>query len=145
MDRSPREVSDGEPRTQADEQPVRAQSADESRRAQSPPNGSASQKLSPNGSASEADADEPLLTEASSSDFERRWEQIQVTFVDDPRQAVREAEALVGEVVDELTQMFTKQRADLERTWSRGEDVSTEDLRVGLQRYRSFFRRLLAT
>ena len=129
MERSPREVSDGE----------REQTAEPL------PDSSAGRKQLPNGSTAETGADEPLLTTDSSADFERRWEQIQVTFVDDPRQAVREAEALVGEVVDELSQMFTKQRSDLEHTWSRGEDVSTEDLRVALQRYRSFFRRLLAT
>lgn len=73
-----------------------------------------------------------------------RWEGIQVGFVDHPQQSVREADQLVADVIGTLTETFSRERADLEGHWDRGEEVSTEDLRVALQRYRSFFERLLA-
>jgi len=73
-----------------------------------------------------------------------RWESIQVGFVDHPQQSVREADQLVADVMGTLTDTFSRERADLEGQWDRGEEVSTEDLRVALQRYRSFFERLLA-
>jgi hypothetical protein len=63
--------------------------------------------------------------------------------VDDPRAAVERADALVVEVVQILTTSFTDERSRLEQQWSQGEDVSTEDLRQALHRYRSFFERLL--
>ena len=42
-----------------------------------------------------------------------------------------------------LARSFNEARSSLEEQWSRGDDVSTEDLRITLQRYRSFFERLL--
>jgi hypothetical protein len=72
-----------------------------------------------------------------------QWDAVQAAFVDDPRAAVERADALVAEVVQSLTTSFTDERSRLERQWSQGEDVSTEDLRQALQRYRSFFERLL--
>jgi hypothetical protein len=64
--------------------------------------------------------------------------------VDEPRKAVQEADALVAELMQRLAQTFAAEREDLESRWSGGDDVSTEDLRHGLRRYRSFFERLLA-
>ena len=72
-----------------------------------------------------------------------RWQQIQAEFVDDPRKSVADAHALVDDLVNRIVQEFTNERANLEGQWSRGEEVSTEDLRVCLQRYRSFFTRIL--
>jgi hypothetical protein len=69
---------------------------------------------------------------------------LQTGFVDDPRQSVQQADALVGEVMQRLADMFAHERERLEGQWSRGDDVSTEDLRQALRRYRSFFDRLLA-
>jgi hypothetical protein len=77
--------------------------------------------------------------------FRGRWERVQVMFVDQPRDAVQQAHDLVDELVDRLTQSFREQREGLMGTWTRGEDVSTEDLRLALQRYRSLFNRLLST
>jgi hypothetical protein len=91
-----------------------------------------------------ADDDGPLLPESQGSELQARWEAIQVRFVDDPRNAVEEADALVASTMQQLADGFASAREDLEGQWSRGEDISTEDLRVALQRYRSFFRRLLA-
>ena len=71
------------------------------------------------------------------------WEAVQAAFVDDPRAAVQRAGALVSEVVQNLTESFTTAQSRLEQQWSQGEDVSTEDLRQALHRYRSFFERLL--
>jgi hypothetical protein len=78
-------------------------------------------------------------------EFRVSWERIQTGFVDQPRESVQSAHDLVGQLVERLSQSFARQRDGLEGTWSRGADVSTEDLRVALQRYRSFFDRLLST
>jgi len=72
-----------------------------------------------------------------------QWGAVQAAFVDDPRAAVERADALVVEVVQSLTTSFTDERSRLEQQWSQGEDVSTEELRQALHRYRSFFDRLL--
>ena len=86
----------------------------------------------------------PLLAQADETDLRGRWEDIQTRFVDDPRRAVEDADALVAGVMKSLAEGFAQAREQLEGQWSRGEDVSTEDLRVALQRYRSFFQRLLS-
>ena len=83
-----------------------------------------------------------LSTEVSGS-FRSRWLEIQGMFVDDPRAAVQEADALVSEVVEKITQMFSGEHSSLESQWKQGNDVSTEDLRKALQHYRSFFNRLV--
>jgi hypothetical protein len=85
-----------------------------------------------------------LLPEGQESDFQRRWEEIQTRFVDDPRQAVEDADALVAGVMQRIAEGFAQARDGLEGQWSRGEDVGTEELRLALQRYRAFFRRLLS-
>ena len=77
------------------------------------------------------------------SDFNSRWSEIQTGFVDEPRRAVQQADALVSDVISRIADSFSRERAQLEQQWDRGDDVSTEDLRVALQRYRSFFSRLL--
>ena len=86
----------------------------------------------------------PLLDQADEADLRTRWEEIQTRFVDDPRQAVEDADALVAGVMKRMAESFAQAREQLEGQWSRGEDVGTEDLRVALQRYRSFFQRLLS-
>jgi hypothetical protein len=91
-----------------------------------------------------AEDEGPLLPESQGEELQARWETIQTRFVDDPRSAVEEADALVASTMQQLADGFASAREDLEAQWSRGEDASTEDLRVALQRYRSFFRRLLA-
>jgi hypothetical protein len=89
--------------------------------------------------------DAPELFERDeSSGYQSRWETVQTNFVDDPRRTVEEADELVAEVMRRLAESFAAERERLESQWGRGEDVSTEDLRVALQRYRSFFQRLLA-
>jgi hypothetical protein len=90
------------------------------------------------------DTNQPLLPDEEGSGFRERWERIQTSFVDEPRKSVEEADRLVAEVMQRLARSFADERSDLEQQWDRGEDVSTEDLRVSLQRYRAFFARLLA-
>jgi hypothetical protein len=85
-----------------------------------------------------------LFDEAATGDLRRRWDGIQTGFVDEPRGAVEQADALVAECMQRLADTFARERQGLEQQWSRGDDVSTEDLRVALRRYRSFFDRLLA-
>jgi len=84
-----------------------------------------------------------LLSSDEAVAFRSRWDAVQTGFVDEPRQAVEQADALVAQAIQRLAETFTTERAKLEGQWSRGTDVSTEDLRVTLQRYRSFFDRLL--
>jgi len=85
----------------------------------------------------------PLLDDQVSEHFRTRWSEVQGEFVDDPRAAVQKADALVSEVVGQITRMFTDERSTLEGQWKQGSDVSTEDLRKALQHYRSFFNRLM--
>jgi hypothetical protein len=75
--------------------------------------------------------------------FRSRWDAIQTGFVDEPRHSVEQADSLVAEVMKRLAETFADERAKLEQQWSQGDNVSTEDLRIALQRYRSFFDRLL--
>jgi hypothetical protein len=84
-----------------------------------------------------------LLEDNELQNIHVRWKDIQSEFVDEPRKAVQDADALVAELMRRLAQMFAAEREQLESRWSGGEDVSTEDLRRGLRRYRSFFERLL--
>jgi hypothetical protein len=85
-----------------------------------------------------------LLPQDESTDFQGRWEHIQTGFVDQPRRTVEQADELVAQVMQRLAEGFAAERERLEEQWGRGEDVSTEDLRIALQRYRSFFQRLLS-
>ena len=85
-----------------------------------------------------------LLSADQAETFRSRWSSIQTGFVDEPRRAVEQADTLVAEVMQYLAQTFADERSKLEGQWSRGDDVSTEELRVALQRYRSFFDRLLS-
>ena len=86
----------------------------------------------------------PLLPPDYSADMRTRWETIQTGFVDDPRIAVQQADELVASAIGKLAESFAGERANLEEQWSKGHDVSTEDLRQALRRYRAFFHRLLS-
>ena len=84
-----------------------------------------------------------LLNHEESEHFRTRWNEIQGKFIDDPRAAVQQADTLVSEVIQHITQMFSNEHGTLEGQWKQGNDVSTEDLRKALQHYRSFFNRLV--
>lgn len=77
-------------------------------------------------------------------EYRSQWESIQTGFVDQPRAAVEQADALVSRVMTRLTEVFTRERSTLEGQWTKGDNTSTEDLRLALTRYRSFFNRLLS-
>jgi hypothetical protein len=85
----------------------------------------------------------PLLEHKESEHFRTLWNEIQGRFVDEPRSAVQQADALVSDVIEKITQMFASEHGALEGQWKEGRDVSTEDLRQALQHYRSFFNRLV--
>jgi hypothetical protein len=87
--------------------------------------------------------EESLFADDQLSGFRSRWNEIQVGFVDDPRQAAEQADALVSDLVEQLTAGFSEARSRLEDQWTQGEEASTEDLRIALTRYRAFFNRLL--
>lgn len=86
----------------------------------------------------------PLFAQNDAQDFRTRWEKIQIGFVDEPREAVVQADELVAGVIKRLAEVFATERHNLETEWDKTDDVSTEDLRVALRRYRSFFDRLLS-
>ena len=91
-----------------------------------------------------SDLKAPLFAGDEAGRFRQRWSDIQAGFVDEPRKAVQQADSLVAETMQRLAQEFANARQRLEQQWDRGEGVTTEDLRVALQRYRAFFDRLLA-
>ena len=89
---------------------------------------------------------EPLLGGDEAARFRTEWESIQVGFVDDPQTSVERADALVAELMQQLAATFARERETLEGQWASGDAKGdTEELRVALQRYRSFFERLLTT
>jgi len=88
--------------------------------------------------------DTPLLATDIVNQLQSQWTEIQAGFVDEPRRAVERADGLVADAIKRLAETFANERAQLEGQWDRGGDVSTEDLRQALQRYRSFFSRLLS-
>jgi hypothetical protein len=86
----------------------------------------------------------PLFPEVQLRELQSKWNDIQTGFVDEPRSAVQHADSLVASAMRQLAEAFARERSQLEQQWSRGDTVSTEDLRVAFQRYRSFFRRILS-
>ncbi len=92
----------------------------------------------------EPSADESLFAADDLSGLRSRWDDVHAAFVDDPTECVQKAHALVAEVVEQLTAGFSGARSRLEAQWARGQDASTEELRLALRRYREFFQRLLA-
>ncbi|MCC7367659.1 MAG: hypothetical protein IT306_04515 [Chloroflexi bacterium] len=91
----------------------------------------------------DTDGAEPLFPTGEAEGFRSRWTEVQTGFVDEPRHAVEQADSMVAEMMQRLAHVFAEERAKLEEQWSRGDDISTEDLRQALRRYRSFFDRLL--
>ena len=87
---------------------------------------------------------DPLFAAGEAEEFRSRWDSIQTAFVDEPRKSVESADKLVASAIKRLAEIFAEERSKLESQWGRGDNVSTEDLRVALQRYRSFFTRLLS-
>ncbi len=85
----------------------------------------------------------PLFSDSDAASFRNRWRDIQGAFVDDPRTAVKQADGLVAETIKRLAETFAGERNRLEHEWDKGENVSTEDLRQALRRYRAFFGRVL--
>jgi hypothetical protein len=84
-----------------------------------------------------------LFSESEMGDFRSQWSELQTGFVDEPRRTVEDADKLVVSVMQRLSEGFASERSGLEKQWDRGDNVSTEELRIALQRYRSFFDRLL--
>jgi hypothetical protein len=93
----------------------------------------------PNGEASA-----PLLPQEFVQDLRSRWDRIQAGFVDEPRAAVQQADELVASAIKRLAEGFAEARSNLEGQWSRGDEVNTEELRIALQKYRSFFHKLMS-
>jgi hypothetical protein len=84
-----------------------------------------------------------LFEQDATEKFRTRWLAIQSKFVDDPSESVKQADQLVNDVIQKISRSFADRRGSLERQWNGGEQASTEDLRLALKQYRSFFDRLL--
>ena len=97
----------------------------------------------PRSVSNEVNTTTPLFSQSDIGDLRGRWSNVQASFVDEPRRAVEEADKLVATVMQRLAEGFANERSKLEKQWDGGDSVSTEDLRGALQRYRSFFDRLL--
>jgi hypothetical protein len=97
------------------------------------------------GAGNDSDQTVALFQDNEAGEFREKWESIQTGFVDEPRKSVEEADQLVSAVIKRLSESFANERSSLERQWASGnENASTEDLRIALRRYRSFFQRLLS-
>ncbi|MCJ7712360.1 MAG: hypothetical protein MUQ32_16185 [Chloroflexi bacterium] len=86
----------------------------------------------------------PLFAADAAESFRSRWQDIQTSFIDEPTRAVEQADSLVAEIMQQLAKTFADERAHLEEQGEHGKDISTEDLRMALRHYRSFFDRLLS-
>ena len=87
--------------------------------------------------------DHPLFAKQSIDEYKSRWDSIQAAFVDEPRQSVDAADKLVADAIKQSTEVLAAERHKLETHHDGGNDVATEELRLALQRYRAFFKRLL--
>lgn len=96
------------------------------------------------GAVGQSPTEQNLFADDELAGLRARWDSVQAAFVDDPKECVHKADGLVSDVVDQLTKSFAETRSRLEGHWARGEEASTEDLRLALKRYRDFFERLLA-
>jgi hypothetical protein len=85
-----------------------------------------------------------LFSGETEREFRTQWQEIQTGFVDEPRRSVQHADELITQIMQQLAKSFSEQRSSLERQWEQAENVSTENLRWALKRYRSFFERLLS-
>ena len=86
----------------------------------------------------------PIFADGEADGYRTQWDAVQTGFVDEPRKAVQEADALVDVVIKRLSDVFAAERTSLENQWGKGDEASTEDLRLALRKYRSFFERLLS-
>lgn len=141
MTNTPTDPQQPEPQAQDERQQEQFQSAPQQ------PGGTAelASQLSSDHTEQASQADEaPLFPPDEAGQLQDRWQEVQASFVDEPRRAVQQADELVAGAIKRLAQTFADERSQLEGQWDRGDEVSTEDLRVALQKYRSFFGRLLA-
>jgi hypothetical protein len=126
-------------------EPERPEQTDEDAESEAAPRSSDSSQAATGKHEPDADRERsPLLPQDEAAEFQTRWKALQTSFVDEPRRAVEEGDTLVAELMQKLANSFAEERQSLETQWDRGDDVSTEDLRIALQRYRSFFDRLLS-
>ena len=101
-------------------------------------------KAAGNAAPAQAERSDPLFAREEAENLRARWQKTQTGFVDEPRKAVQEADELVASAMKRLAEIFAAERDKLEHEWDRNDNVSTEDFRVALRRYRSFFDRLLS-
>ncbi|GAA3426238.1 hypothetical protein GCM10018953_34210 [Streptosporangium nondiastaticum] len=82
------------------------------------------------------------LFEHDADGIRRRWQEVQVGFVDDPRDSVTRADALLEELVGSLRTALERRTASLRQRWD-GDEHDTERLRTALRDYRATLEQLL--
>ena len=122
----------------------KAATAEQAPAVETPAPGAQAPEAEPSTAEHESSTEETLFAGDDLADLRARWAGVQAAFVDDPKDCVQKADALVSDLVEHLTTGFGQARSRLEEQWSRGKEASTEDLRLALMHYREFFERLLA-
>jgi hypothetical protein len=136
------DLAQGKRPAAAEDQPIDRPKEDRPKPVLAPRPGESAQEISSEAGATSDAA--PLFPNNELQELRTRWTSIQTAFVDEPRRAVEQADGLVAAATKRLAEVFAEERSKLEQQWDRGDNVSTEGLRVALQRYRSFFQRLLS-
>jgi hypothetical protein len=72
--------------------------------------------------------------------YRERWDALQAGFIDDPRAAAQQADALIGEVLQRFTERHQALRG---RIGESGEGSDTESMRLVLREYRVIFTSLV--
>ena len=139
IDHTQEPMEPGRPMTLDDREPM--STADLAR---GPADNTAEVAAEPRSFRDQGERNTPLLPQNEVGQLREHWTNIQAAFVDEPRKAVEDADGLVAQAMKRLAETFADERSNLEKQWDQGDQVSTEDLRLALQRYRSFFDRLLS-
>jgi hypothetical protein len=85
-----------------------------------------------------------LLAPEAESDLLSRWTEIQISFVEDPRASVQEADALVEQIATTVLASIQERRSQLAAVWQwQHGQPDTEQLRLALRQYRSFIAAVL--
>jgi hypothetical protein len=90
-----------------------------------------------------SDGSKAFFSPNEADGFRARWESIQVGFVDDPRTSVQSAAQLIGDAMKRLSEEVATERRKFETSSRRENGKATEEMRLLLRRYRSFFKHLM--
>lgn len=84
-----------------------------------------------------------LVPEAEVGAIKERWDQIKAMFVDDPGGAVRQADRLVGDAAEVMSQAVARSRSRLGGSLNQPDGPNTEELRRALRSYQRIIERFV--